>query len=187
MARVHLIATPADIPADSGEDSRAATLAMFETLFPGADQPGFDANHAGMAIAAHNPALALALARVSGVVAGQLGWCQRRDLRELAIQTLNLHFGGGYAYESRLPYCTAAGVTAQMLADLSDWQHSPSFDVEQRLTIEYTRAVVATAVSDELFDRVKAVFGEKGAVECTALIGLWSMWAMLLGATRPSL
>ena len=38
----------------------------------------------------------------------------------------------------------------------------------------------------ELFERVKAHFGEAGAVEFTVTVGWWSLWAMLLNATQPA-
>jgi alkylhydroperoxidase family enzyme len=185
MARVTLISSPQDYPGSPDAATSEGLAELFGTLFPGQDAPAFDAAHDGMAIAAHAPKLALALARVSGLIAGELGWCKRTDLRELAIQRRSRHFGSDYSWQSRMGHGQAAGLTPEQLADVAEWRASAHFDGDQRLTLEYTEAVVAGAVDDALFDRVKARWGEAGAVECTTLIGFWSFWAMLLGATRP--
>jgi len=59
------------------------------------------------------------------------------------------------------------------------------FDEEQRLVIEYTFAVAAGDVADELFDRVVRKYGETQTIEFTATIAHWSFWAIFLNATRP--
>lgn len=185
MARITLINRPADYPGTPDAATREALDELFATMFPGQSDPAFDEAHAGMAIAAHNPKLALALGRISGLIAGQLGWCQRTDLRELAIQRLTRHFHSDYSWQSRLHHAEVAGLTPEQLADVATWRASAHFDADQRLTLEYTEAAVAGTVPDDLFARLKARFGETGAVECTTLIAFWSFWAMLLSATRP--
>jgi hypothetical protein len=50
--------------------------------------------------------------------------------------------------------------------------------------IEYAKATASGAVTDELSAQMVTRFGEKGTVECTALIGFWGFWAMLLAATH---
>ena len=185
MARVTAGHKPSEYPGTPDDATRQDLAELFATLFPGVADPAFDKAHDGMAIAAHNPKLALHLARLSGFIAGELPWCQRRDLRELAIQALNLHFKSDYSFQSRLPHAEAAGVSAVMLAALPVWKTSSLFDEEQRLTIEYTNAVITGEVPQEVFARVVRQFGEKGAVECTVLVAFWSFWAMMLNATRP--
>jgi alkylhydroperoxidase family enzyme len=51
--------------------------------------------------------------------------------------------------------------------------------------IEYTLAVIAGDVPDELFAKVVARYGEQGALEFTTVAAWWSFWAMILNATRP--
>jgi alkylhydroperoxidase family enzyme len=183
MPRITLIHQPADYPGTPDAETRAELAALFATLFPGAPVPAFDAAHTGMAIAAHNPKLALKLAQLSGFIAGELPWSQQKLLRELAIQTLNLHFRSLYSFTARTPTALACGITAAQLDDLLHWQLSPLFDADQRLIIEYAKATAAGAVTDDLSARMVARFGEKGTVECTALIAFWGFWAMLLAAT----
>jgi alkylhydroperoxidase family enzyme len=175
-ARVTLIRRASDFPGNRAEAEK-----LFGIL-PGGT---IDASHDGLAIAAHNPVLALKLAQLSGFIAGDLPWCQRTDLRELAIQTLNLHFKSDYGLRTRTAYAEAAGVSAAMVAALPDHEASALFNAEQSLVISYARAVASNAVPDALFARMVEQFGEAQTVECTTLIAFWSFWALLLNATRP--
>ena len=158
---------------------------LFQTLMPGLPDPQIDQRHAGLAIAAQNPKLALGLAKLSAYIAGELPWCLRKDLRELAIQAVNVHFKSEYSFNARMPNALAAGIDAQRQAALRSWQTSTLFTEEQRLVIEYAEAAVRGEVSDELFSRIVDAHGEKQAVECTAVIAFWSFWAIFLKATHP--
>ena len=122
---------------------------------------------------------------MSDRVIGELGWAQRRDLRELATQTLNLHYKCDFSFQSHLGLAQLAGITLEMQTAIPYWRTSSLFDDEKRLVIEYTLACVSGDVPEELFARTVARFGEKGAVEFTVTVGWWSLWAMLLNATRP--
>jgi alkylhydroperoxidase family enzyme len=187
LARVTTINRPSDYPGTPDAATRADLGALFAALFPGNPAPQINKFHAGVAIAAHTPKLALSLARLSGLIAGELGWCQRKDLRELAIQTVNLHYRSDYSFQCRADIAVEAGISHEQQAALHDWLGSDLFDADQRLTIEYANAVVTGAVPEPLFARVKARWGEQGAVECTALIGFWAFWAMFLNATGATL
>lgn len=180
MARVKAVHRPSDYTGNPAE-----VAALFDTLFPGVDTPAFDSNHDGMAIAAVNPKLALTLAQTSRFLALDLDWCQRADLRELAIMTVNRHYDSSYSIRSREAIALAGGINADQAAALSDWRTSKLFDEEQRLVIEYSHAVLSGTVPAALFDQVKATFSEKGAVEFTTVISFWAFWAMFLNATRP--
>lgn len=185
MARVKPIYRPGDCPADADPQTREETERLFATLFPGVDAPAIARDHAGLAIAARNPQMAIHLATISRFLAVDLPWSKRTDLRELAIQTVNLHFRSDFSFQARLPSARAAGIGDTLLAALPYWRTSELFDPEQRLVIAYTLAVVSGDVPADLFGKVVAQFGETGAVECTTVIGFWSCWAMLINATQP--
>lgn len=175
MARVDLIHEPGDAPAPDLAD-------LFAALFPGNPAPAFNDAHSLMAVLAQSPKLALPAARLSAAVILDSAWGQRAGLRELAFQTLGQHFGDTFSTTARRPAAAAAGLTADQLAAIPDWQDSRLFDDEQRLVVEYTQAVVTAHVPGELFARVVARFGEREAIECTAAIAFWSFWAMLARA-----
>jgi alkylhydroperoxidase family enzyme len=187
MTRVTAIYKPSDYPGTPDEATRQDLTDLFGHLFPQNPNPEIDKSHSGVAIAAQNPRLALQLAKLSSFIAVELPWCQRRDLREVAIQTLNLHFKSEYSFLARMKAAQTAGVSVEAQKALPDWKNSQLFDADQRLVIEYTNAVVTGEVPAELFARVVDKFGEKGAVECTTLISFWSFWAMFLNATGPQL
>jgi hypothetical protein len=156
---------------------------LFAALFPGNPAPEFNAAHTAMAVLAQSPKIALPAAKLSGAVILESAWGQRANVRELAFQTLGLHFGDKLSTEARQPVAKAAGLTGEHLAAIPDWRASDLFDDEQRLVIEYTQAVVTGRVPAELFARVVARYGEQEAVECTSAIAFWSFWAMIVGAT----
>jgi alkylhydroperoxidase family enzyme len=185
MSRVTAVYKPSDYPGTPDEQTQDDLADLFDHMFPTIENPEIDRAHAGIAIAALNPKLALHLSRLSGFAALQLGWSKRADLREIAIQTVNLHFKSDFSAQSRFKAWEAVGLSKDQLAVLPYWKSTNLFDEEQRLVIEYALAVVAGEVPEALFARVAARFGEKGAVECTAVIGIWSMWAMLLNAVQP--
>ena len=187
MARVTTINRPGDYPGNPDNATSADLAALFDGMFPGNPYPEINPYHAGIAIAAHSPKLASGLAGLSKLMALDLGWSQRTDLRELAILAANLQFRSDYGFRSRLPNAKAAELTEEQIAALPDWQASPLFDDEQKLAISYAYAVASGDVPPALFDQVKARWGERGAVECTAVIGFWGFWAMFLNATGAEL
>jgi alkylhydroperoxidase family enzyme len=185
--RVTGVFKPGDYPGNPDADTRADVAALFAQIFPGVADPGFDADHAGMAVTALSPKLALGLAGISRLIALDLPWCARADLRELAIQAVNLHLGAAYSFRARTVGAKSAGLSDAQLDALPDWQTSDLFDDEQRLVIDYALATVSGRVPTPLFARVKARFGERGTVELTAVAAFFASWAMLLNATAPDL
>lgn len=179
--RIRGIFAPSDLVEDD-EQGRA----LFSALFPGDADPRIDQDHVGLAIAAHNPAMALLLARLSRLLAVDSAFGQRPVLRELVIQTVNLHFGADYARSARARVAPP-GMSAQMLSALPDWQESSLFDEEQRRIIAYAQAVLSGDVPRELFAALLSAYGERAVVELTGIIGLWSAWAMLLNAMGPGI
>jgi alkylhydroperoxidase family enzyme len=185
MSRITPVYRPGDHPGLPDTQIAGELGELFEYLQPNNPDPQIDRAHAGIAIAAQNPQLALHLAKLSRFIALELPWCERTDLRELAIQTLNLHFKCDFAFQARWPHAQAAGIRPELQAAIPFFKTTPLFDDEQRLVIEYTRAVISGDVPEALFARVVERYGEKGAVEFTTAVGWWSFWAMLLNAVRP--
>lgn len=183
MSRVKLIFRPGDYPGDPDEKTREELDTFFKHLFPAGQ--GDNEPHSGYATLAHAPGLALAISKCADYIVRHMPWSQRRDLREVAVQALNLHFKCDFSFHAHLPLAQTSGISLEQQAAIPYWRTSKLFDDEQRLVIEYTLAVVSGDVPEALFARVAERYGEKGAIECTATIGWWSLWAMLLNATRP--
>lgn len=181
-----MIKTPTDYPGAPDETTRRELSELFKELFPNTDNPRIDDDHAGIAITAHSPKLALNLASLTRFIALDLPWCERKDLRDLAIQVVNTHFNCHYGFKTRITSAEANGISIEQQKAISSWKTSELFNEEKRQIIQYAYAVIAGDVSDDLFSGIVTRFGERGAVELTSVIGLWSFWAMMLNATYPA-
>jgi alkylhydroperoxidase family enzyme len=182
MSRVKLIFKPSDYP-HPDEATRQDLAELFEHLSPG--EPKTEP-HAGYALLAQSPRLALGIARLGDYVVRDMPWSQRRDLRELAVQALNLHYKCDFSFHAHLTYAQVSGISLEQQAAIPYWRTSHLFDDEQRLVIEYSFAVATGDVPGELFARVAEKYGERGAVEFTAVVAWWAFWAMILNAVRPA-
>lgn len=186
MTRVKGYFKPSDLPADADEVTRHELGQLFGFLFPQSAAPKLERKQAAFAVVARNPRLGLMLAQLTLFMVQQMPWtCEHSDLRELATQTLNRHFKCNLSYESHAESARSLGISDEMIAATAQWRTSPLFNEEQRLIVEYTFAVIAADVPEELFERVVAKFGETGTVECTSGIALWAFWAMIINATCP--
>jgi alkylhydroperoxidase family enzyme len=186
MPPITLVYKPSDYPGEPDDATKAELADLFGQMFPGKVDPEIDRSHAGMAILAQNPKLALLVSKLAGYIAVDMPWCHRRDLRELLIQTVNLHFKSDYSFQVRLAPAAAAGISLELQAAIPYWKTTALFNDEQRLVIEYVNAVVTGDPPAELVARVVERFGEKGAVEFTTAVAWWSFWAMIINAARPT-
>lgn len=189
MTRVKAIRRQSEFPEKASKADSGASKEFFDTFFreflPDLEDKEIPQASLGFAIVSHNPKLALNLLDLSKFMARDLPWSQdRTDLKELSVQTLNLHYKCEASFEPHLAYAVKAGLSAEQQAAIPYWKTSSLFDDEQRLIIEYTMGVVKNAVTDELFARVVERYGERRAVEMTSAIAWWSFWAMLLNAVR---
>ena len=183
MKRLTPIRQAADYP-NPDRDTAEALADLFRQLFPDNPDGRIDDGHDGLALAAHNPHLAARLADMSRFMALDLPWSHRQDLRELALQTINTCFDSDYSLRTRQSVAEGAGISEKQQAALPHWRESELFDEEQRLVIEYSEALARGPVPDELARRVVERFGEKGAVEFTAVAAFWGFWAMFLNGLR---
>lgn len=186
MARVNPVYKPADYPADLDEVTKAELAAFFAYLFPDNPAPEIDAAHTGLAVTAYNPTLALNLAKMSGFIVRDLGWCQNQELHEFAVQTVNLHFKCNFTLRARAARAQSLGIDASVLAVIPAWAESNVLSGDQRLIVEYSYAVVSGTVADDLFKRMVTAYGEKAVIECTAAIAWWALWAMIINALCPA-
>jgi alkylhydroperoxidase family enzyme len=187
MARARLVFEPQHLPEPAGRADRVALNQLLERMHGLFGVREIPRTAAGFAIAARAPKLALLLAELSEYMVRDCDWTARRtDLRELSIQVLNQHFNCDYNFQSHLAKAAQHfGLPLELQAAIPLWRTSTIFTAEQRLVIEYTLAAIQGAVTDALFERVGAQFGETGAVELTIGIAWWSFWAILVGAIGP--
>ena len=182
MPRVTPVYRPADYPAPVDAQTKADLDTLFAYLRPGVAEPEIDHAHTGVAIAALNPRLALNLAQMSKFVALDMPWTDRADLRELAVQAVNQRYHCTFTLDARRAGAETLGLTPGLLAAIPDWRTSPLFTEEQQQVIDYVYAVTDGPVPADLFARIAGRYGQKAAVELTAAIGWWSLWAMVINA-----
>ena len=183
MARVQPIFSSDHCPPSASVAMKAEVASLFATLFPGQANPAFDENHAGMAVAAQSPQLALALSQASMFMAGALPFSQNRTLRELVIQTVNRALACDYAFQARIGAGEAAGLARDVQEALGTDRAASLLDDQQYVTSTFAAAVVRGTMDDALYARAVAHFGDQGAVELTTLAAFFGFWAQFITAT----
>lgn len=133
----------------------------------------------------HNPAFAVRMIDLCDVVLNELPWAQNIKMRELAIMTIYQRQRCDYGYRAHYNVALQNGITETQLAQLPLFRSSDLFDDEERTVIEFANAVLDGTVSDELFDRAKALYGEKAMLEFTAVVAYWAFWGMLINTLEP--
>jgi hypothetical protein len=190
MARVKLVFKPSDFPPSDypgtpDEATKKAVKELFDHLFPGQAVQEIPGKSSAFATVARDPRLGLLLIKLSDYMVRECPWTsQRNSMKQLMIQTLNMQLKCDFCYQSHIRPAEAAGITLEQQACIPFWRTASVFNDEQRLVIEYTLAVVACEVSDELFARVVKQYGEQGALELSVGIAWWSFWAMIVNATK---
>lgn len=189
MARLNLVFKPSDFPPPDFQGkpdaaTKQAVQDLFNHMFPGQANPEIPGKSAAFATVARDPRLALRLIHLSDYIVREMPWTsQQKAVKELAVQTLNVHFKCHFSFQSHMRGAEAAGISLEQQACIPFWKTANVFSDEQRLVIEYTFAVCSGEVSDELFSRVVKQYGEQGALEFTMAISWWSLWAMIINAT----
>ncbi len=180
MARVKEIFRPEDYPGNPSEETKKDLAEFFDHLFPG----GQSVNpHSGYAILAQSPKVALGISNCADPIIYSTILNERRDLREIMIQTLNLKFKYDFSFHAHLYIAPATGISVEQQAAIPYWRTSPLFDEEQKLIIEYTEAAISDHVPAEIFARLVARYGERAAVEFTVGVAWWVFWGIILNAT----
>lgn len=186
MSRVKLVQTAEEFPAEELAGAKDDLDALFAHVDSWGAGPRISDTGKVFAVVARNPRLAHLLIKVSDYMTKECPWTtDRNDLRQLMIQTLNLHYRCDYNFQSHLSSAEKVGISAEMQAAIPYWEFSNMFDDEQKLVIEFTFAAVTGDVPQELFDRVVAHFGEMGAIEFSIGVAWWAFWAIIANAARP--
>lgn len=186
MPRAQLVYRPDQFPGVVGDDKRQELNLLFEHMKSFAGKPEIPGTAGAFAVVARDPKFARLLLQVSDYMTGECPWTtDRKDLRQLMIQTLNWHFKCDFNFQSHLATAERDGISAELQAAIPYWQVTTIFNAEQLLVIEYTLAACKGEVTDELFARVSSQFGESGALEFTNAVAWWSFWAIVAGAVRP--
>jgi 4-carboxymuconolactone decarboxylase len=95
---------------------------------------------------------------------------------ELAIITTTRAVDCAYPWASHAPAALAAGVSPEAVDVVARRGPLDELSADDALIVGFARQIVADhKVSQEMFDRVRARFGEKGLIELTGLIGYYML------------
>lgn len=104
-------------------------------------------------------------------------------LSEFIILMVARHNDCNYEWAAHAPIAERAGVSSQVIEALAQ-DRVPAFQDEgQALVHSYVTSLLqANSVSDSLFARFHARFGERGVVDIAAIMGYYTMLAFLLNS-----
>ena len=187
-SRIRLVQEQSDFPGTPNEAEKKDLKKLFEYVgshYPEREGLVITGAHGGIAVVAQNPRFANQLLEATHSLVDEKAWGGIHvDLRELAVQVVNLHYKCDLSFQSHLAIAKEGGVTPEQQAALPYWRTAAHmFSEEERLVIEYTYAVLNGDVPAELFEKVVKKYGERGTIECTAAVAMWAGWAMILNAT----
>ncbi|MGH9681549.1 MAG: carboxymuconolactone decarboxylase family protein [Candidatus Acidiferrales bacterium] len=95
--------------------------------------------------------------------------------------------GCAYCIDMHSLDARALGETEQRLYELDAWRETPFYSDRERAALEWTEAVTRvseTHVPDEIYERVRKIFGEKEIVDLTIAVATINMWNRLAISTR---
>jgi AhpD family alkylhydroperoxidase len=105
-----------------------------------------------------------------------------KPLIELVKMRASQINGCAYCLDMHSKDARAAGETEQRLYLLNAWREAPFYSDREKAALEWTETLTqisAHHVSDELFQRVRAVFSEKEVVDLTYAVMAINAWNRL--------
>jgi AhpD family alkylhydroperoxidase len=110
-----------------------------------------------------------------------------RSLLELVKTRASQINGCAFCIDMHWKDARAAGETEQRLYSLSAWREAPFYTDRERAALEWTEAVTLVAethVPDDVYDRVRAHFGEEELVNLTTAVVTINAWNRLAVSFR---
>jgi 4-carboxymuconolactone decarboxylase len=139
---------------------------------------------------AHSPELANRLFDGSSYIFTELPWAlEHNRVRQLVILAVIRRLGCTFAYNGHWQTSEKAGISRALyeqfatIEGLEKAKIDPGLSEEERLAITYADDLARTGnVSKELFDKLLAIYGPRGMVEMTAVIGYRMLTSVMLSA-----
>ncbi len=100
------------------------------------------------------------------------------ELMNLVYLRASFLNGCNYCVDSHSTDLRAGGMPERKVVSVSTWEESTFFTDRERLALELTDDVtdIAGGVSDDLWERAEAEFGEKGLGDLILAIGTIAIW-----------
>ena len=139
---------------------------------------------------AHSPELAQRIFEGSSYIFTELPWAlEHNRVRQLVILTVIRRLDCRFAYDGHWQTSEKAGISRALydrfatVEGMEAAKTGPELSEEERLAVAYADDLARTGnVSKDLFDRLLALYGPRGMVEMTAVIGYRMLTSVLLSA-----
>ncbi len=106
-------------------------------------------------------------------------------LREIAILRVAVLNGAVFEFEAHVPHATRAGVSAEKIAASREANLGPAFSPQEQLVVQLADAMTRdVTVADELFERLREHFDDRGLVDLVATIAAYNMVSRFLVALK---
>lgn len=109
-------------------------------------------------------------------------------IREFATLIAARHWTQQYEWHVHAPLALAAGLKADVLAALADGRRPASMQEDEAIVYDTVAELFANkSVCDATYARAVSRFGEAGLVDLLALVGYYSMLAMIMNVNRTAI
>lgn len=133
------------------------------------------------AVLMHRPEIARAAADLGAVI--RFSSTLSDSDRELVIVTAAIERDCAFEWDAHRPLAAEAGVSEETLEAVAGGDEVG--DERDAAIVAYARALARTGkVDDATFDGATALLGEGGVVEATAIVGYYTMLAMVMNAVE---
>lgn len=127
----------------------------------------------------HNPAIAGPVEQLGAFLRYHCSVPKRQ--RELAILVIGAHWRADFEWFAHAPIARAEGHSEAVLAAIAAGEVPALEDPLDRAVHDFVRELLRERrVSDATFGRAEALLGRGGMLDLTALVGYYSMLALLL-------
>ena len=106
-------------------------------------------------------------------------------LSELAILVTAREWSQDYEWHVHQPIALKAGIRKEVVDAIAEGRRPAGMAADEEIVYEFATELLRNKqVSDATFERAKARFGTKGAVDLTGIVGYYTFLAMQLNAAQ---
>lgn len=162
-------------PITARDNLTEAQQAVFDSIAGGAR----GAVRGPFTVLLHNPAIAGPVEQLGAFLRYQCRVPQRQ--RELAILVIGAHWRTDYEWFAHAPIARAQGHSEAVIEHIAAGEIPALEDPLDRAVHDFVRELLRSRqVGDETFARVEALLGKVGALDLAALVGYYTLLAMVL-------
>src|SRR5215471_18072258 len=111
-----------------------------------------------------------------------------RKLTEFAILIAARHWTNNYEWNAHNPLAVAAGLSAANIAAVADGRRPEHMAEDEEILYDFCIELLHNqSVSDPMYARAVAKFGEAGVIEAASLEGYYTYLSMIMNTVRATL